>query len=181
MKLYMNKESRKEIERTMSKTERKELENGATFCAILRVNQIRPLVRWGLDDNLAFVTFKRNGEILRNSLVNLTEEHWHNREESAARAIDYFVYGEKGKDYDVFIVPVLEEDVFLSKEKAKQLELPVGTNYLLRASFPTVEYTDGEGTWWQEELIRGWSRHCGEGQGCFWTPWVDRYGNEIYE
>lgn len=178
-KLYMSKESRKEIEKAMSKTERRFMEDGAIFCAILRINKIRPLVRWGYDDNLAFVTFKRNGEIIRNSLVNLTDEYWHNREESAARAIDYFVYGEKGKDYDIFIVPVLEDDIFLSPEKTKQLELPDGTKYLLKAGFPTVEYNDGEGTWYQEELIRGRNRHCGEGQGCFWTPWVDRYGNKI--
>lgn len=178
-KLYMSKDAKKAIEKAMSKTERRALKNGATFCAILRVNQIRPLARWGWDDNLCFVSFKKNGEIIRNSLINLTENYWKNREESAARAIDYFVVGEKNRDYDVFIIPVLEDDAFLSPEKAQQLELPVGTKYLLKAGSPFVEYNDGKGTWWQEELIRKWTRHCGEDQGCYWTPWVDRYGHPV--
>ena len=178
-KLYMNKKSRKAIEKAMAKTERSALENGATFCAILRVNQTKLLARWGWDDNLAFVTFRRNGEILRNSLVNITEEYWRNREESAARALDYFVHGEKKRDFDIFIIPVLNDDTFLPAEKAKQLELPSGTKYLLKAGLPTVEYDDGEGTLWQEDIIRHWTRHSANKQCSYWTPWVDRYGHPL--
>lgn len=102
-KLFASKEVKKAIMKKMSKSQRKWMKEGEIF-SIRIVRFGRPMKRWGDDDNTAKIAVGgKSCRIYRNNLVDLA---WNydpeNAAVEAARALDYFVYGDKD-DFDVVI------------------------------------------------------------------------------
>ena len=100
MKLFASKELRKAISKTMSKTQRKALYDGNTFVITIERTG-KALKRWG---NEATIEIKgKNMRILSTNLINKT---WNSEcepsYEEAVKALDYFVYGDKG-EYQIII------------------------------------------------------------------------------
>ena len=102
---FLNKETRKIIEKAMSKKVRRDYKNGKE----VKVNIKRwdCLKRWG--DEMEMVITK-NGKIIFNDLEeacwNAEPEHYHPEKipEEAKNAIDYYVYGKNGDDFEIKFV-----------------------------------------------------------------------------
>lgn len=95
MKLFATKEIRKNICKAMSKTQRKDLENGKTFVVTIERTG-KALKRWGKE---ATVEIRgKNMEIINTNLINRTWEfECEEAYKEAIKALDYFVYGDKGE------------------------------------------------------------------------------------
>ncbi|MDT3388634.1 MAG: hypothetical protein LIR46_12880 [Bacteroidota bacterium] len=101
----MNKETRKIIEKSMSKTVRRDYKNGKEIK--LNIKRWDCLKRWG--DEMQLVITK-NGKIIENDLEsacwNAEPEHFHPEEipGEAKNAVDYYVYGKIGEDFVIEVV-----------------------------------------------------------------------------
>ena len=90
---FLNKETRKIIERSLPKKARRAYKNGEEIT--ITIFRLENLKRWGDEAQL---TITKNGKIIENDLI---EAAWNYDQAKAAKeaanAVDYYVYGQKGK------------------------------------------------------------------------------------
>ena len=107
-KLFASKELKKAIRKTMTKTQRRQLDDGAMFFVTIKRNG-KVLHRWGYDDdsemiNVATVIIQGKACLIHET--NLEQRSWDwdlcRAFKEAVDALDYYVYGEK-KEYSIKI------------------------------------------------------------------------------
>lgn len=87
-KIYLNPETRKIIEKRMSKEIRQQYKNGrSTLVMIKRTG--KPLIKWG---DAAVLLIEKNGKILD---FGKSLTYWDENPRHLKEVVDYFVYGDE--------------------------------------------------------------------------------------